>query len=600
MNLKSTLRIAALAVSAAYLSGCATVGPNQNVFYGTGTNFRMNGAFFSELQPDSLGVGVSRLTVKNSADVAALDELTIFYTRSALRALEKKDAELFAVNWFIAKKLAAARMEQLAAGQSFRTALLANRNGTAKLAGGGRVFLPRNLYEVQAKRAALDFDSEPAALASVGFDWASAPKVAAVGDALRGLLAGVANPGNDTGSGYGYGSGERMTRDMADQMKIGSAYAVQDSLGNKFIIEKTNDGIVLHNPDTKPTLIDLNKVNFMPILDRPSANKVNAAGLVARMNRVLDEAIAESASRRQNTFGVFNYHTVAPNNFVLGDRRAFIDANGNATAVDDPAVRARYKTDAVFKYAVDLNSYDNLENDPIYQQMRSTCQYMAWRNHYGNALEYVRYSCTRPDNTVTYSRTYVIGNDYKTQSWDSLAQDKRYRDALDQADKSARVAEAVAAFLPLLGDVDGAMRCADMPSLTYLVANTFLNRNINDDVRKSIQFAPEADNPSAVGKALDCAQGVGGVANVRRGLTAGSNLLRFESVAATKSYKDTTAMMSMLDSRIPTARNIEKLMDEARQFSSPDAVFAAKLFYDGLQNSSNLATLAERLAKKIL
>lgn len=587
-----------LALSVVNLTGCATTGPGQNVFYGTGTNFRMNGAFFSELQPDSLGAGVSRLTVKSSADAAALDELTIFYTRSALRALEKKDTELFAVNWFIAKKLAAARMEQLAAAQSFKNALLANRNGTAKLAGGGRVFLPNHLYDVPAKRAALDFEIEPAAVAAVGFDWSSAPKVAAVGDALRGLLAGVANTGN--GNGGGYGSGERMSRDMADQMKIGSAYAVQDSLGNKFIIEKTNDGIVLHNPDSKPTLIDLNQVNFMPILDRPSPTRLNAARLVANMDRVFDNALADAAARRQNTFGISNYHTVAPNNFVLGDRRAFVDANGNATAVDDPAVRNRYKSDAVFKYAVDLQSYENLQNDPLYQQMRATCQYMAWRNHYGDALEYVRYSCIRPDNTVTYSRTYVIGNDYTTQSWDSLAKDKRYREDLQNADKSARVAEALTAFLPLIGDVDAAMRCGDSSSLTYMLTNGYFARNINDDVRKAVRFVPEEDNPSAVGKALDCAQGVGGIGAVRRGVTVGSKLLRFDNVATSKAYKDTTAMMGLFESRIHDASNIDKVLAEVKGFSSPDAAFVAKMFYDGIQTTNDIGNLAERVVKKIL
>jgi hypothetical protein len=589
-----------LALSVANLTGCATTGPGQNVFYGTGKTFRMNGALFSELQPDALGSGASRLTVKSSADAAALDELTIFYTRSALRALEKKDTELFAVNWYIAKKLAAARLEQLAASQAFKNALLANHNGSAKLASGGRVFLPRNLYDVPAKRAALDFDSEPAALAAATFDWSSAPKVAAVGDTLKGLLAGVAKGGNGNSQGGSYGSGERMTRDMADQMKVGSAYAVQDSLGNKFIIEKTDDGIVLHNPDSKPALIDLNQVNFMPILDRPSSNKVKAAKLVANMDRVFDDALAEASARHQNTFGVFNYNSMAPNIYVLGDRRAFIDANGNATTVDDPAVRNRYKSDPVFKYAIDLQSYDNLQNDQIYRQMKSNCQYMAWRNHYGDALEYVRYSCIRPDNTVTYSRTYVIGNDYTTQSWDSLAKDKRYRDALEQADKSARVVEALTAFLPLIGDVDAAMRCGDSSSLTYMLTNGYFNRNMNDDVRKAVRFVPEADNPSAVGKALDCAQGVGGLAGVRRGVTVGSKLLRWETLATSQAYKDTTAMMGLFDSRIHDASNIDKVFAEVKGFSSPDAAFVAKMFYDTVQTSNNIGSLAERVVKKIL
>ena len=75
----TSLRPISLSLLVASLVGCATTGPGQNVFMGTGNSFRMNGLLVSELEADSLGVGVSRLTIKSRADADAADKLVRFY-----------------------------------------------------------------------------------------------------------------------------------------------------------------------------------------------------------------------------------------------------------------------------------------------------------------------------------------------------------------------------------------------------------------------------------------------------------------------------------------------------------------------------------------
>ena len=88
-------------LSAALFSGCASMAPTtvpgQQVFYGTGNTFRMNGLQLTELKAGSLPKDVTALMVKSSADARTLDKMIAYYSGKASEAIAQGDAEQYAV-----------------------------------------------------------------------------------------------------------------------------------------------------------------------------------------------------------------------------------------------------------------------------------------------------------------------------------------------------------------------------------------------------------------------------------------------------------------------------------------------------------------------
>jgi len=595
------LRPIAVALMVATLTACSTSGPHQNVFHSTGNNFRANGLLITELQADTFGPGVARMTIKSQADAVAADKLIAFYAAKASQAVAKGDVEEFAVAWHLAKKLSAARVEQLVSTEAFVNSLAVAKNGTGTLPGGARVFLPKELYSsrqavgANKKRASIDemFMEFGDAVVSLTPDWANAPKLASLGS----LLGVVGNMTETAGRLAGVKEPTRLDGSALEAMKVGSAYAVQDSLGNKYIVEKTADGIVLHNPDSAPTKIDLNQVNFMPILEKPEQYRYEAAKIVANRNRAEENAReAAVASRGVSITGVF---TIPPNVFQLGDKVEYLNADGTLASSDLASVRILYSTNRAFKLAMDMGTRENLNNDNIYNKFSASCQYTAVLYHHGDALEYATYSCRDPKNQITYSRTYVVGNGFSAQSWDSLLKDKTYTDAMKNASRSARVAESIAAVVPFVGNVDAAAKCASGESVVFHLAKAALAPNMNSDVRRFITYSEEQETASTVGKALDCTQGIGAIGAVRGALSGGANLLKLSNGLTSPQYKKATEIMSLFDTRLYSKARFEGILDKLRDFSSPSAALMTKVFYDQAQHANNLGELYEAVSKKV-
>lgn len=596
MTTRFHLRPVAAAILIAALTGCATTGPNQNVFYGTGNSFRMNGLLVSELQADTFGPGVSRMTVKNRADGEALDKLVGFYTAKASEAVAKGDAEQFAVAWHLAKKLAAARLEQLASTEAFVTNLANTKNGIGSLPGGARVYLPNTLYDDRTgaaskkKRASIDdlqmeFTDVVAEFAP---NWGAAPKLAALGDSVKGIMGSIGGSGS---------SEQRLDATALGSMAVGSAYSVRDSLGNKYIVEKSADGIILHNPDSAPTKVDLSQLNFMPLLEKPDQYRYEAARIVRNINALFEEALKYEATAR-GALSIGGHFSVAPNQIRLGDKAGFLNADGTLASADQVAVRKLYSNSRAYKLAIDLTTQEDLNKDNNFIGFKYSCSNRAFRVRHGDALEYATYSCRDNKNQITYSRTYVIGNSFTAQNWDSVLKDQGYVDDLKSASKSAKLVEALAAFMPFVGNFDGAARCADNEAFSYKIANTALTSSINSDVRKFVSYSPERETPSTVSKVLDCAQGVAALGGVRRALTAGSDLVKINNIFTSPSYRKTTDILSMFDSKVYTKRSYDEIVGVTSQFSSPTAAFLTKVFYDQAQKVNNISGLVDAVYQK--
>ena len=573
-----------LAVAAA-LGGCATTGPNQNVFYGTGKIFRMNGLQLSELQSDTFNNGMARLTVKSNADAAAMDELISFYTGKASEALANGDAEQFAVAWHISKLLSKTRLEQAIGMGVFANSLIAGKTGKATLPGGARIFLSSSPYKTAAASNAtrlslqelvIDLESSVAA----NTDWAGLPKVAALGE-IAGLLNGVMN-------GMEKRDSAATARNTAaiKSMTEGAAYAASDSFGNKYIVEKTNDGIILYNPDGAATNVDLNQLNFLPTVEAPEPYRYEAAKLYRNIMAFLHAK--RNLSDVHGTYG-----SLIPNKLVFGDGKGFLNTDGTYSPTENVAAKNAYMTSKTYKLAVDLSDVDSLRRDPIYMSFQKKCSGFSWREYSGDALDHVSYSCLATDKSVTYSQTYVLNNDMKMQSWDSLLQDKKYQDILKQGYENGQLASAAASLLPVIGGVEAMADCAGLPSAVSTFVSKYTTSSVNSDVRKFISYSPEEESPSAVGKALTCAQGIAGVGTLAKGATKVADSLKIKNVLNSKGYKDATALMGLLDTELMYGKkSFDEISQSVGKFTSSDAAVLAKVFYDKVQQANTINQVA--------
>lgn len=576
-----------IAVSIAALAGCATTGPNQTMFFGTGNSFRMNGLLVSELQADTFGPGVTRLSVKSRSDALALDDLAKFYTTKTAEGLANGDAELAAVAWHLGKTVSKARLEQAASSEAFLTSLAQEKNGTAMLPGGARVFLSNKLYDANsrtAKRAAFgDFLDGLALAEPAELDWSSSYKVAALGDALKGILNQTMPAGTSKKAGT-----------ALQEMAVGSAYSARDSHGNKYIVEKLADGIVLHNPDGAATKVDLNQLNLLPMPEAPDPYRKEAARILNNIETVLESDLQNSAGTSRISLGRFS---IPPNRVQVGNKDGYIAADGKFSPSEVVATRRLYSTSQAFKLAVDWTSERDLQTDPLFSTFRRNCSSgVVYKRYHGEALEYVTYSCRDRNNVVQYSQTYVIGNSMLRQSWDSLLQDKRYADKLKQAHTFGKLAEAAAAFVPGLGAVDAAAKCSGVDSLIYRFANAYAGSGVNSDVRKFISFTPVENDEPALSKALDCAQGITGLGALRTAISKAGGAARVGGLVASDSYKNASAAMQMFDGRYLFSKAAEtSISDFTATFNSRSAGMLAAAFYEGAQVSTNLSSLAEAI-----
>lgn len=574
----------------AFLAGCSTTGPNQNLFYGTGNNFRMNGLQISELQADTFGPGVTRLSVKSKSDAVALDDLSKFYTRKAAEGIAKGDAELFAVAWHLGKLVSKARVEQAISTELFMNSLTNAKNGTASLPGGARVFLSNRLYDSKSrngKRASLaDFLDDLAVVGTPELNWSESVKVAALGDALKGII----------GQSSTLTSPSRQSGAATTEMAVGSAYSVRDANGNKYIVEKVADGIILHNPDGAPTKIDLNQLNALPVPESPAPYRSEAAKILNNIENVLESDLDRTKGTSSIGLGRF---TVPPNKVQLANGTGYLNAQGGYSPSEVPATRGLYSSSPSFKLAVDWTSEKDFQSDPIWSSFHKNCSSgVAYKRHHGEALEYVTYSCRDRNNQVTYSQTYVVGNSMVSQSWDSLLKDKQYAETLKKAHTYGKIAEAGAAFLPLIGNIDAAAKCAGFDSIVYKFTNAYNGRDVNVDVRKFVSFNPEQEEGSTISNALDCAQGIAGLGNLRSAMTGAANVARISGMVGSKSFKDTTALMQMLDSKHLYGKTTSStVQDMTSIISSKTAGFSAASFYEGAQQSSNLSALAQAVMR---
>lgn len=573
--------------------GCATTetSPNQSTFYSTGNHFRFNGLQLTELQSQSAHNGASRLTVTGTEDAKAVDQLVAFYAKQASAGIANGDVEQFAVAWHISKLLSQNEIQQEVAASLFTNDLIAKKNGSASLPGGARIFLPSSPYKTtsaaseKSQKVSL-FDGEKVITAggATVFNWEGSPKVAALGDvtnflnsaigAAKVLSGGV--PANNTPA---YSPNVEVIRTMQE----GTAYAASDSQGNRYIVEKLRDGVILYNPDNTATLVDLNQLNFIPKVELPDAYRYEAAPIYKNILAFLKTKFDPRTD--------WDYVSVPPNRIKFGNKSGFINPDGTYSVTENAAAIAAYRTSRAYRFAVDKSSKKDFDDDGLHARIRSQCRTPTWREYHGEAMEYVTYSCIDSSNSVVFSRTYVVSNDVKIQSWNSLLSDKRDAELLKSGNSYAGLASAAAGFSSLLDNVGGMLRCTGLPSTVAGLVNGY-SLSTSGGMSKLVSFSPEKEKPSTISSVLNCAQGVVSSSSARADATNGRSLATIEGMVSSKVYKDASSLMKQMDAQYVYGKPAGSASIPSTQFSSPSAEKLAATFYDNLQQTTSLTNLA--------
>lgn len=606
---------------AAFISGCATSGPERTVFFGTGKSYRFNNVLMSELQPDPFGPGIVALTIKDKADAAALDQLVKWNVQITEKAILKGDAELAAIAWSSAKMFARAKLEQNAGALGFINSLVENKDGTGTLPPRSRVFLPERLYaeapksdlpandrlpkgqgskKKKSQKNALIDDSEWSAIfnAAAALDFSGATKVAelrtnppsgVLADSLSGLAAAAKR----------LDPSQPVDRRGLEVMQQGAAYSVRANDGSQYVVERLADGIVIHNPSAKPTRIDLKEIDYMPMPEMPELWRYEMAKYVGKFEQAWERDLAEDVKKHGSITGIRHMMGI-PNRILLGNRTLWVDQYGDVIDHDTPESRRAFKELKGFREAVLLSTQEHMDRDPLMQDTIRKCEFMTYRVPHGPALEYATYQCRSRQNVVTYSRTYYVANGMQVQGWDSLLKDKEHVNKLKAAHNNASLAEAAAAFLPAIGVVDSGSRCLGQGSIVYEAALMYGLSQINPDVRRFVDFKPEVDTPSTFGKVLDCMmpqsrRALAGSEFAKRMLSAEGGTAIFGSAT----YKKANSAFMSLDALKYRGISPRELTHAVEDFASPDASRLLRQTMEGMSSMKNITDLAASVFKSI-
>lgn len=595
--------IAILATGAVIaIAGCATyVGVTPEGYEPSGDGFRFNGLTLVKMKRKDSGVA-DDLIIRSKADKKAADDLIKFYEKKAWSALASADAQEFAVARYLGAKVARMRLEQSLATDIFLDNLTSKKDGSAAIPAGGSVYLPNDVFDSTMKpngKKRADADDFIQLMES----YASIPV------SRQGGVA-VADAGSFVGALGALGSAARLIKnEQAEQiakmpsiadLQVGDAYAAKDSAGNRYFVERTPDGIVLHNPGSSPQIVNLDQLKYMPTIEAPSQLRKDAARITANINEAQMSVLREGLSRGRG-FGVWS---VAPNvlHYEGGGTRYYLDPQGRKSVEDKVEARKAYRTNPAYKLAVDMSD-SSVFSSPLYLNFKSNyCKGgSTWHEFNGEFMNKRTLACVDGRGSIVYSKSFLVDNEFRTQSWNSLLNDRRLVDELKGIENKAKTISAVAAFIPAVGNVDGATKCAGLPALTTMAYR--YSQNIDgryDQLKQYVgDLIPVEDSPSAAETSLDCAQTVGGLASGISSLSKVARKAKVDATFASDDYKRVAAALKVFETHLVGKYSIpEALSLVDSKITSHNALIMFRAFYDQAQSVSKFSALASALIAK--
>lgn len=269
---------------------------------------------------------------------------------------------------------------------------------------------------------------------------------------------------------------------------------------------QTDDALTLYNPNSAPTNVPLTQLDFKVRTAALSGKRQAAAPM---MFKILDNSnswtFGEYLTAVRSSHKI-EINLVAPNNLVdLGINRkvqAYIDADGMVSNSPTSGVNA-YKTQPPFKHAVDmLASIDRSKPIVAYADACRELQrgwYYTLDGQHAQLAQTVCFGGRYGDESgKMYVRTFFVGEiGTVIQTAESANQDKANQKAMTNALTNGEAFSDVLALLPLVGNVEGAMRC--MGEYSYSQQASISNVLLKTGVPAQ-QLPPTMDNNLAIAK----------------------------------------------------------------------------------------------------
>lgn len=568
----------------------------------------INGIALTEVGPDAFPMGkfsgFPRITSK--VDFVVLDELSKGYAKASWEAAAQQDWEGFAVNRHLGMRIVEYRLHHKLAVMDFVKSLTASKDGTGMLAPGATVFLPGfTRWGGDAKVSGADYLRQILS-ANVGdVNWAAAPKVADLGDLLgilqkaSDVLSGVGNAGIGDVAGA-----ERQAADLLAQLPPGAVFSAHDAAGNTFLVERTAGGFNIGNPGGRPVAVPLGKLGFVPEMTLPNAARRNASPLVKRMQEVRHALFWDAMANRAGGGPVVST-TQAPNKIAItgSSVRGFFDAEGNA-ASDAAAIKAgekAYKSNPSYKTALEMANYAGHKRGDFETACFSIPGAKAYDTDYvGEDAEILRHQCLNGQRGVLKAQEFYVIDGKTMQSVASLVQDQNHARQLQEADAGRNLAEAVVGFVPAVGSIDSATKCATGTSLT--VGLSGVSSKLFGGVEKYRGFVsdllPKADDPSDLEKSLTCAAAIPALGIAAKGVAKVSNWTGlFANWTATERGANALKALEFFDTNIVAAKNADELVKI--EGMTTRSIADLKGFYDSIQviNGGNQAGQAAAMLR---
>lgn len=517
--------------------------------------------------------------IKNDDDLKALDVLQKQYVDIATYAAKKKDWDTFLVARQLARYLSEYRLYVTSSSVAAVRSMM--QNGNISILPGSYVVLPafNRMDKPAPAKLSLDesmFIGKGVLVADASNDLTNL--VRTVNEALNGAQQGTHNA-DVVGS-------IRVLQAMPE----GEPFKATDAFGNVFIIERSNDSFVLHNPGKNPVVKKPEDINFIPRIVTPDATRVAARPIIENLNKI-ESTMARSA----NNTG----YAIAPNTyrqFGVGD--VLLDELGNPTQDATAVERGRkaYKTNPSYRLAIDMFSRRVMEGTQ-YFDFNQSCKTAAGSNSYlswsfqGTSGEIETLTCYKPSspqNLPLYSKSWYLSNNLQLQTYSSLMNDQQTINEIKSAMGMSEMMDGIASLAPFYGSFDSAHACLFGKSFT---AEHF-NPVRNGDPRELSPFVNLPDDDSSMDMVLNCLDAIpvpGRIAHKVGSLI--KNMPKTEQTLA-KTHRI---------SELFNAAWTNKGWDEVDQILKQDfngeksnaAVGLVKLFYNGIQQSNTFKAITE-------
>ena len=528
-------------------------------------------------------------------DYQALTQTVDAYQKAVAKEIQRGDFNAALVANHLAAKFADYQASMAASNREAIKSLRTYGNGRMDLAPGAYVVLP-----------AFDRYDPPRKFSFNDWPYGEAQQVAANDfgtklDALGGILRAINGPQ------------EKKTPNAAPPATMNVQQALSLPLNqpvtllNGAVLERTKDSFVLHNPGTYPIQIDLQSLGYLPPIRTPSPSRLAAGSILFNINSTTGDPVIA---------GITDNVDIAPPNRILydkgGKRTGGLRVDGDfARTPDDVATSKREyeKAGSPFRLAVDARyaMQRSKERNNFVAQCTTMSTNMSgsfyfldrMEGAYGEVIDlrcFRRRAKGETEGEVVYSRRYFVTDNGQIKSWESLLLDKDTAAQLDRMDNLTDAVENLVGLLPIVGNAENGLKCADQTTITARARNLLSDKSALLDQKRAFVTDIYDINAkdSAIDRASNCAGALPLLGNASKFGLKTAQLANFGKYVDSAG-KDIAIAMNFFDSGLRSGAKWEAVaaqMGRSIATEGSQAMKYAKTAYDTLQNGKSLSDLA--------